>query len=212
MAVEDYNWKLPTTLTQQPVTFEDLVTVISRKEWYNKNVALARKQLWMMQYGIFRSDYDDWIRNFENKWLEKHNVKYFQSNKITMDGTKGCVYSIVSKHSGNFICDRFKRICHQVHGEFMSNRKRKNKEGENCTYIKTKLHRFMGYVVQSDCKNDPYMDCMEVEQQHIRKVRVVVCRALSHGVEGNTLEKLLQICIKNSKGKCVLYDMSEIFF
>eukprot|EP00957_Ditylum_brightwellii_P072434 5504776-Ditylum_brightwellii.AAC.1 len=40
IAVEDYNWKMPTTSTQSPVNFEDLVKVISNKEWYNRNIVL----------------------------------------------------------------------------------------------------------------------------------------------------------------------------
>jgi hypothetical protein len=62
----------------------------------------------------------------------------------------------VAKYTGNYICDRFKRNCIQKHGEYVSNRKQKNKEGENCTYIKTKLHQFMAYVVQVNDRDDPY--------------------------------------------------------
>jgi hypothetical protein len=40
IAVEDFNWKMPTTSTQSPVNFKDLVKVISNKEWYNKNIVL----------------------------------------------------------------------------------------------------------------------------------------------------------------------------
>eukprot|EP00957_Ditylum_brightwellii_P208724 15358677-Ditylum_brightwellii.AAC.1 len=74
IAVEDYNWKLPTNSTQSPVNFEDIVIIILNKEWYNKNVALGRKQLWMMQDGMFRSNYDNWIHDFKTYWFEQHNV------------------------------------------------------------------------------------------------------------------------------------------
>eukprot|EP00957_Ditylum_brightwellii_P005278 402808-Ditylum_brightwellii.AAC.1 len=32
IAVEDYNWKIPTTSTQSPINFEDIVTIILNKE------------------------------------------------------------------------------------------------------------------------------------------------------------------------------------
>ena len=32
--------------------------------------------LWMMQYGIFRSDYDNWLHNFEIMWLESKGINF----------------------------------------------------------------------------------------------------------------------------------------
>ena len=155
----------------------------------------------MMQYGIFRADYDDWIRKFENDWMTQRNISYIPQEKPSIDGTKGFIYTIASKYAGNYICDRFKRKCALTHGEFISNRKRKNRDGENNTYIPTKLHRFMAYVVQVNNPTDPIMECLEIENQHIRQVRMVINCALDHSVDGDKLKKLLDICINKAKGK-----------
>jgi hypothetical protein len=206
IAVEDYCWKMPSTNTQDPVNFEDIVVIISNKEWYNSNISFARKQLWMMQYGIFRADYDDWIRKFENDWMAQQNISYIPKEKPSIDGTKGFIYTIASKYAGNYICDRFKRKCALTHGEFISNRKRKNRDGENNTYIPTKLHRFMAYVVQVNNPTDPIMECLEIENQHIRQVRMVINRALDHGVDGDKLKNYLIFVSTKQKVRNILFD------
>eukprot|EP00957_Ditylum_brightwellii_P116680 8900284-Ditylum_brightwellii.AAC.1 len=58
-----------------PVGFDDVVTLISDRRLYNTKKQQSWHQIWMMQYGIYRYDYGEWLRDLEKLILIKHKVR-----------------------------------------------------------------------------------------------------------------------------------------
>eukprot|EP00957_Ditylum_brightwellii_P176309 13425305-Ditylum_brightwellii.AAC.1 len=85
----------------KPVYAEDILTIVGNKDWYNKDIEKARNQLWMMQYSIFKTDYDDWMKSFEKEWLERLYLKYETNCTSLLDAKKGCIYLLILKYVGN---------------------------------------------------------------------------------------------------------------
>eukprot|EP00957_Ditylum_brightwellii_P081686 6214250-Ditylum_brightwellii.AAC.1 len=70
---EDFNMMMPKS-GAKPVCIEDILMMVGNKDWHNKDIEKARNQLWMMQYSIFKMDYNDWMKTFEKEWSEQHNL------------------------------------------------------------------------------------------------------------------------------------------
>jgi len=211
LATTEYNMKMPITTNQNPVNFEDLICIISNNDWYKKNVDIARRQLWMMQYGIFRNDYDDWLKEFERNWLQEHNMQYDLFYKERLSTNKGFVYCNIVRYVGNLLCERIKRVCIQNHREFITSRKKKARNEDKYTYTETRLHRFRAYIVQVDINDDPYKEYLAIQEQHIRKVRRTINTAMENGVTKEQINKLVKICVeKKSSGKT--YDPLKVCY
>ena len=202
LAKEDYSMKMPNVHDQAPVSYEDVISTIASKEWYNNNKNLSRKQLWFMQYGIYRNDYDDWLRNVERSWLAKHNVTYLVDSRTSNNVERACVYKIMSKFAGGKISDRFISVTKTNHNEYVSCRNKSKPGDDDKTYTQIQMSRFHGYLVEVDQQPDIIMNLLTPDKQHIRKVRVALQSALHGGVEVATLEKLVRIEFRKHTGKC----------
>ena len=117
---------------------------------------------------------------------------------------------IVLKYVGNLLCSRLHRLCEINHGEYITNHKKHKKHGnENYTYIKYNLHRVKGYVVQVNKLVDAQTDCLDIREQHVKKVRILMKHALENGVSEERLKCIVSECadeVQKSKYMCSCFN------
>ena len=62
----NYEILVPET-KQLPTSFDDVLTIIADKDWYNSKKVFNLRLLWMEMYGIFRRTFDFWLFDEANK-------------------------------------------------------------------------------------------------------------------------------------------------
>ena len=187
----DYDVRLQGPNKQKPVNFEDIMSIISDKNWYQTNQESKRNLIHMVTYGIFRRGYNNWAISACNTWLQKYNVTLVsddQADGVSEKGKrrkKGFVYTNLVLRASNSVADRIQKTMTSSHGEFISVRK-KNKGYE---YKATKFNHFDGYIVKPI---DRLANVMTTKQQHLKEVSKAITLGMKNGVSMEEMKRHIQ--------------------
>ena len=130
--------------------FDDVITIITNKAWYNKNKDANRKLIHMITYGIFRNGYNLWAIQACHDWEKYKRIvlchalsqKAGESKKRR---GKGWVYSNFVHRASNFIAEKIQKNMLLAHGEFIAVRKKYN---ANYAYESIRFNHFEGYIAR----------------------------------------------------------------
>ena len=195
----DYDVRIPSSNNQKPKNFDDVMMIISDKQWYQTNQESKRSMIHMITYGIFRRGYNNWAIRAGKEWMQSKNVTYAPevSNTENADKNKrkkkGFVYTNLVMRATNSIAHRVQKNMLSNHGEFLSVRK-KNKD--DYSYEAKKFNHFDGYVVKPV---DNMLGVMSIEQQHLKAVRESVTLAVRNGVTSENLRELVDSVLQNNQ-------------
>ena len=201
--LNDYDVRIPGSSNQKPKNFDDVITIISDKQWYQTNQESKRSMIHMITYGIFRRGYNNWAVNASKQWLQSKNVTLADEvgNSEISDKSrrkkKGFVYTNLVMRASNSIADRIQKNMLSNHGEFLSVRKKNNKD---YSYEAKKFNHFDGYVVKPI---DNMLGVMSIQQQHLKKVRESVTLAMRNGVTSDSLRELVDSLLQNDQDMAI---------
>ena len=123
--MREYKVFLPTT-NHLPVSFIDVIKIISNPTWYNSHLERNRTICHMIMYGLFRHGMNTWLHDLCNVWKTKYNIKEEQDVSIKRHG-KGSVWLNLQKRAMHSIQHIVRTAMLNVHGEYISCRDRKGK-------------------------------------------------------------------------------------
>ena len=138
-----------------PVSYPDVLHLISTKEWYNKDIFFARQIIHTMLYGMYRDGMNAWFNNACQYFRDKYHIKEFATTKER----KGCgfVASCIRNNASGKIQRSVKRIMNQNHHEFVSCRQLPLEQKLLFTETKLKIHSTWTaylYKQKSNCVTD----------------------------------------------------------
>ncbi len=121
-----------------PVSYPDVLHLISTKEWYNKDTFFARQIIHTMLYGMYRDGMNAWFNNACQYFRDKYHIKEFATTRER----KGCgfVASCIRNNASGKIQRSVKRIMNQNHHEFVSCRQLPLDQKILFTETKLKIH------------------------------------------------------------------------
>ena len=187
-----YDVCMPGTTNVRPTSFDDVLVIISDKEWYLNQQDLKRNLIHMVSYGIFRSGHNNWAKRATNEWLLKHNVT-MQREKNNTQGKrkkKGFVYSNLVHRASNSIADRIQKNMISNHGEFIAVRKKTNSEKfETYKYEQKQFSQYGGYIVYPQ---DNLTCIMTPKQKMYKKVVDCIDLALQNSISIDDIEQIIR--------------------
>ena len=184
--------------SQLPTSFDDVLTIIGNKDWYNSFKIFNFSLLWMAMYGIFWCSFDMWLMDAANKWKRDKNIDYIQVYKEQK--ATGFVHKNMLQKSSTLIQRRIRHTMRHHHHEVLCIKKEDPKP-LNCTETCIKLHGQTAVLYTSIHKEDV-----------LSQIRNAIKSALKANVERRLIESCVQDVFNNydyqrkialSKSNCI---------
>ena len=200
----DYGVYLPSSTNerQHPVNFDDVINIISDKEWYNERQVAKQALIHNIQYGIFRRGFNLWAVNAANSWIKEKRIKLVGSTDNIKRRGKGFVYSNLVLRASNSISDRIQKCMLSCYGEYIAVRKKHEKHD----YTKITFNQFHAYIVRP---HDMIMEVMTTKDRYLKNIRAAIAKGLKHNVTKENIVKILnEIEVSNveNEGKSDISD------
>ena len=77
-------FKLTNTDGQFPSSLDDVISIIKDSSWYNKDMEVSHKVVYMLSYGIFRIGYNGWAQDAVNEWMCKYSITYMDPTTLAV--------------------------------------------------------------------------------------------------------------------------------
>jgi hypothetical protein len=202
IASNEYNLKMPSCNTSSPTSFDDIITIVSNKVWYECETKIKHRIIHRLCYGIFRQGRNGWAKSAATKWCKLKQIVMDQDSVEETSTTnemttlkkrrigKGFVYSTMVSRVSNSISDRFNNVCKQSHGEFIAVRKPQLLNG--CTYTLWNCHGSNAYLVTFPSSGE--VDMVEMEQKK-RTLKRSLIEAISAGMAKQDIDNLVSTVI-----------------
>ena len=130
-----------------PKCIDDILKIISDKEWYTNDKRDRINQIYMLIYGITRQGFNQWLLDLEQSWLKKRNLTYVSPSgqQTTTSYSRGCVFSLMKKVFNNSTIKLFKDTMWVHHNEFLCVRL-KSKVIDGCPIDIKQLNCYFGKI------------------------------------------------------------------
>ena len=116
--------------SQLPTSFDDVLTIIGNKDWYNSNKMFNLSLLWMAMYGIFRCSFDTWLMDAAKKWKRNKNIEYMQVYNVRK--STGFVHQNMLQKASTLIQRRIRHTMrHHHHEELCCKKKIRNHQNHS---------------------------------------------------------------------------------
>ena len=178
----DYSVCLPGT-NEQPVNFDDLITIISNATWYRSRQLSKQGLIHMVSYGIFRKGYNTWAINAANDWLHRKHLQLKDDNTRSRRG-KGFVYCNLVLRASNSIADRIQKCMLSCYGEYIGVRQK----NRNHTFERININHFEAYIVRPQ---DMIAEMMSPKEKSLRDIRNAIGKGMSNGVAKEDVSNLI---------------------
>ena len=165
--------------SQLPTSFDDILTIIGNKDWYNSNKMFNLSLLWMAMYGIFRRSFDTWLMDEAKKWKRNKNIEYMQVYSVRK--STGFVHQNMLQKASTLIQRSIRNTMKHHHHEELCCKQKKTKS-LNYTEREIELHGHKAYLCSSVNEKDVF--------DQIRN-------AMKNAFEANVERSLIEMCIQN---------------
>ena len=175
---------------------------ISDPEFYQDNYNTFLDILYMMQYGIFRCQYNGWAQDASNEWMQRSkNIAYLDPDKIgnkKKKRGKGFVYKLLVSRASNTVCVRLQKLTTRRFGEYIIVRDRKSKKiAESGNIVQhTFKNNYHGYIVKFRKASKSNGEFLLPDDES--KICDFVKRALRKGISIETIFDILEKLSKST--------------
>ena len=174
----DYEILVPGT-SQPPTSFNDVITIIGDKDWYNSKKVFNLNLLWMAMYGIFRRSFDFWLFDAAEKWKRDKNIKYFEVFNIRK--STGFVHQNMLQKASTLIQRIIKQTMKHHHHEELCCKK-KEPIPSNYTETCMELHGNKSFLYTS---------------VHKEVVLSQISNAIKSALKANVERQLIESCVQD---------------
>ena len=204
----------------KPTNIDDIISIISDREWYLNNKKKKQQIIYMITYGMFRQGHNQWAYDISSNWLKGKNMKL---KHMDLDGSpinsekqretsKGFVYSNICYRASNIISYKISTAMKAHHKEFICARK-KSAEKPNFTYQTQRFGDYDGYIVTI---HDPSNNITDEEttpetNAYITSVKTQIERALQNGVTYTEVQSCLDEFSPNQNKDDAFESNSEAY-
>ena len=160
---------------QEPRDLKDILGIVGDFDWYNRDIEESREIIYILTYRLFRTGYNNWALDSENKWMTDNSLHY---DKVGRPESKGFAYSLTVQRSSYNITKNIQSVMKKSLAEFMVVRKR----GQSThTY-------FSGHVGT----HQYYISTIQDEVSTRMKFQSAVKAAFTNGMTVTTMNELIQ--------------------
>ena len=209
-AISDHNMMMGANKDIEPRNLDDIISIVTDRDWYASMTEGRRRTIHMLSYGIFRQGNNSWALQCVREWMATKNIKYSSDSRLTNDGNriihndsnriihkrqmKGFVYSIlVGKVSGH-ISERFMNACKRAHKEFIAARKCKNVK--HWVYESISINNSEAYIVKVN--NNDIEKYKKGRHEWLADLQHIISGARENGITKNEIACILS---GNNNGK-----------
>ena len=138
----------------RPTCISDVFSIVTNKDWYERNKKRSRNIIYQLVYGITRSGLNNWVEEEEQRILNELRIQYKTDGEVVRKSIlKGFVHKLLISIFSNTTIKYFQNGMERSFGEFISVRKKKGSSSKRMQYD-YKPYKFAGghgYIVS--CKS-----------------------------------------------------------